>query len=140
MRVALHLWVRICHWTPTLPLEISYLYASDMTIALWTILFKGRPGRAYNVGSKNDLSIAELARAICCELGREDLSPKITPPKSPNEMVVRYVPDVSRAERELNIREQVPLGEAIRKTAAFLTFNLLDGKCGQVASSSILGP
>jgi nucleoside-diphosphate-sugar epimerase len=98
----------------------SYLYASDMAIALWTILFKGKPNRPYNVGSKHDLSIAELAREVCFALGREDLSLKIPAPKKPIEPIAGYVPDVSRAEQELNLRECVPLRKALRKTAAFL--------------------
>jgi nucleoside-diphosphate-sugar epimerase len=101
----------------------SFLYASDMAIALWTILFKGMPNRAYNVGSKHDLSINELARAVCCALGREDLSPKQIPQAQSNQRVSRYVPDVSRAEQELNLCGHVPLGEALRKTAAFLGFD-----------------
>jgi nucleoside-diphosphate-sugar epimerase len=100
----------------------SYLYASDMAIALWTILFKGKPNCAYNVGSKNDLSIAELARTVCCALGREDLCLGLPAPVQSSKETVRYVPDVSRAERELNLKEHVSLQEALRKTAAFSGF------------------
>ncbi len=96
----------------------SYLYGSDLAVWLWTILLRGEPGRAYNVGSERSVSIVELARAVA---GVVDPKAQIrvaaapTPGKPPS----RYVPSTARARRELGLRETVPLEEAIRKTAAW---------------------
>ena len=42
----------------------SYLYAADLAVWLWTILFRGRSCRPYNLGSDQDLTIAALARMV----------------------------------------------------------------------------
>jgi dTDP-glucose 4,6-dehydratase len=96
----------------------SYLYAADLAIWLWTLLFAAPPGRAYNVGSPADLSIAELAREVSKAAG-EKLPVKIATPPEPGRPLSRYVPAVDRAGVELGLRVWIPLAEAIRKTMAW---------------------
>ncbi len=91
----------------------SYLYAADLAIWLWTILAEGADSRAYNVGSSQAITIADLARKVgektgcsvhICQVPRENVPP------------LRYVPDVSRASSELNLRPLITLDEALDRT------------------------
>lgn len=97
----------------------SYLYAADLAVWLWTILFKGQTARPYNVGSENSISIAELARTVAeCFPGNTRV--EITGQRQPGRPPERYVPATQRAQRELNLRQIVALPEAIRRTIAFV--------------------
>lgn len=94
----------------------SYLYAADLMIWLWTILFRGRSARSYNVGSAHDISISQLATAVDEALGNQSnvLVAKIPATNAP---ASRYVPCVRRAKEELGLRESFDLATAIRRTA-----------------------
>lgn len=96
----------------------SYLYASDLALWLWTILLNGRPGRAYNVGSENAISVADLARAVAAAVapGAEVRVAQAPEPGRPPE---RYVPSTARARTELGLAQRVDLEEALRRTAAW---------------------
>ena len=93
----------------------SYLYATDLMIWLWTILIKGKTGEAYNVGSEEEISIAELAKLVskCFSpstkyeiLGKLDML--IPAP--------RYVPDTQKAQRELGLKQRYLLAESVKRT------------------------
>lgn len=93
----------------------SYLYTADLAIWLWTILFRGQAARPYNTGSAEEISIAELARAIARE-GAPKAEIRMARQPVPGAPAARYVPDIGRAERELGLRAWIPLEEAIRRT------------------------
>ncbi len=93
----------------------SYLYAADLVIWLWTILFRGAKGRPYNVGSGEAISIADLALLVA-DVVRP--ATKIEIAEAPSgASPARYVPDVSRAAIELDLQPLIPLNEAVKRTA-----------------------
>ncbi|MCE5336664.1 MAG: NAD-dependent epimerase/dehydratase family protein [Desulfobacteraceae bacterium] len=93
----------------------SYLYAADLAVWLWTILFRGEPRRPYNVGSEKSISIGELAGAVARCFPNV---PAVNIAKSPvsGSAPERYVPSTARARTELGLREAITLDEAIRRT------------------------
>jgi nucleoside-diphosphate-sugar epimerase len=105
----------------------SYLYASDLMVWLWTVLFKGQSGRAYNVGSEDALNIATLANEVAAALPqRVGISLAAAP--TAGDPVHRYVPCTARARGELGLRAEVPLREAICRTHAWFAGNTFSGK------------
>src|SRR5438309_3220608 len=93
----------------------SYMYASDLMIWLWTILFKGESCHAYNVGSEEGISIAELAREIAA-LGVTRKPVHILQKACEGAPAGRYVPNTRRAQRELGLCCSVPRRAAIERT------------------------
>jgi nucleoside-diphosphate-sugar epimerase len=93
----------------------SYLYAADLIIWLWTIFLKGVSCRPYNVGSEDEITIAELANTVAhcfptnievriAEIPKVDKDPE------------RYVPSTKRAREECGVRQIIGLKEGIRRT------------------------
>jgi nucleoside-diphosphate-sugar epimerase len=105
----------------------SYLYASDLMVWLWTILFTGRSRRAYNVGSEEALNIAALAHEVAAAL-RPQAEVKIASPARPGAQVHRYVPSTLRVREELGVSAEVPLREAICRTHHWFAGNALSGQ------------
>ena len=96
----------------------SYLYASDLTIALWTMLFRAPSMRAYNIGSEHAVSIRELAETAAATVHPQtDVTVAGTP--DPARTPHRYIPSTERARRELNLHQTVSLEEAFKRTAAW---------------------
>lgn len=94
----------------------SYLYAGDLTHWLWVMLFQAPSGRAYNVGSEDGLSIADLAQRVNTVLGGTGVVRVATSPK-PGAAPQLYLPSVARIRSELNLSPTVGLDDAIRRTA-----------------------
>lgn len=92
----------------------SYLYAADLAIWLWTILLRGEAGRAYNVGSEQAITIADLARMVAGDALVEVRGTPVV-----GEKPERYVPSTARARTELHLEERIGLSEQIRRTIAW---------------------
>lgn len=95
--------------------ERSYLYVMDLVYWLWTILVLGHPGRIYNVGSDQAITMKDLAYLVAscsnlrCKvlLGNHSLT---------NHCNHRYIPSIQRARDELNLDIYTPLESAIKNT------------------------
>jgi nucleoside-diphosphate-sugar epimerase len=96
----------------------SYLYASDLAIWLWTILFKGQSCRPYNVGSDESISIAELAQQVASQFPTH-IDVKIHGKLSAHTPIEWYIPNVQRAKMELNLERILSLSNAIHSTIIF---------------------
>jgi nucleoside-diphosphate-sugar epimerase len=93
----------------------SYMYASDLMVWLWTILFAGQPSRAYNVGSEEAINIAALAGTVAAAVA-PGVEINIPSAATPGAEVHRYVPSTARAREEMSLNAEVPLREAICRT------------------------
>ncbi len=93
----------------------SYLYAADLCIWLWTILYQGKVAYPYNVGSDEAICIADLANIISKNF---DPIPLIEIREAPphNALPERYIPDIRRAREELKLIPRISLKDAIQST------------------------
>ncbi len=102
----------------------SWLYMSDLAAWLWTLLAHGQPNRAYNVGSDASYTIAEAAALTASTLRFDNgdtsaLEVQIDGKPMQGAPLNSYVPDITRAREELGLMVNVPLPEALRRTAAW---------------------
>lgn len=97
----------------------SYAGPVALLSMLWSALFRGTPGRAYNVGSEEAVTVLELARRIAqaCDT---PLDIQVAHRPSPGRLPARYVPDMSRTREELGVDSREDLGALVRETLAWL--------------------
>ncbi|MGN6527482.1 MAG: NAD-dependent epimerase/dehydratase family protein [Burkholderiaceae bacterium] len=95
----------------------SYLDQRDLAHWLTVLLLRGRPQRAYNVGSDEAVTLAEVAarvQRLAGHVGAVQVLRRAASGQSAQRS--RYVPDISRAGAELGLRVEVPLDDAISWT------------------------
>jgi nucleoside-diphosphate-sugar epimerase len=99
----------------------SYLYASDLASWLWTLLFSAPSGEAYNVGSDESVSIADLAQTVVDALGTPT-GIHIAREALPGAPRAQYVPSIAKAREQIGLNVSVGLRDAIRRTAEWHGF------------------
>jgi nucleoside-diphosphate-sugar epimerase len=93
----------------------SYLYASDLTVWLLHMLVRAAPGKPYNVGSDESVSIRDLAERTSRLLGTGEF--RVLGAADAGWNPGRYVPKTDLVTKELGLYRTVSLDEAIRRTA-----------------------
>lgn len=93
----------------------SYLYAADLAIWLWTILFCGKSLYPYNVGSDEAYTISDIAKIVANSFAKKPAI-HILQEKNPLAAAERYVPNINRAREELKLSPYKQLIEAVRLT------------------------
>jgi len=87
----------------------SYLYGADLARWLWAMLDRGTG--AYDVGSDEVVTMAELAESV-----RRVVNPDLAIETGSGGAATTYVPSIDRARRELGLTVDVALDEAITRT------------------------
>lgn len=93
----------------------SYMYASDLSIAIWKILFLGRENMPYNVGVDSIYSLKDIALIINNIYGNKVhiLNENINKEKN------IYSPNIDFLKRDLRINNFISIEDAIKKTIEF---------------------
>lgn len=94
----------------------SYMHSDDLARWMMSILLCGRAGRVYNCGSNKAVSIKQLAQKVNAVLNPSGRIEVLTP-ELPGAVPSCYVPDITRAERELGLKITVALEDAIKLSA-----------------------
>ncbi len=93
----------------------SYMYPSDMALWMLVMMVSSEPGACYNVGSPDEINLADLAKKIV-----DYTSPSsrvlLSMGDSLNSKFSRLVPDVNLAIEKLKLKQTVTLNQAIAKT------------------------
>ncbi len=97
----------------------SYLYASDLSGWLLTLMAFGKDQNAYNVGSEKEHSIRDLADCVS-KVAKTHLNRTIDvivsgKPQSDKPREI-YCPSTQKIKKEFNVKEEITLSEAIEKT------------------------
>ncbi|NLX26360.1 MAG: NAD(P)-dependent oxidoreductase [Lentisphaerae bacterium] len=93
----------------------SYMYGSDLAEWLMALLLNGRVGEAYNVGSDDAISVADLAGLVRSIAGTDN-EILVRGSQIPGALPSRYVPSVRKARDELGLGIKVAQKTAIRHT------------------------
>ncbi|MBO4632080.1 MAG: hypothetical protein J5858_09170 [Lentisphaeria bacterium] len=98
--------------------------ADDLVQWLFKGLFEGTPGRTYNIGSDQAVSIRELAETVRQVLHSNS---RITVRRKsvPGKKAEHYVPEISRIQNELKASITTDLESAIRKSAQNNSLHLI---------------
>jgi nucleoside-diphosphate-sugar epimerase len=95
----------------------SYMYASDLMVCLWNLLFVGELNSPYNIGSNQDISIKKLAENIK-KISNKTIEVKVLGTLIDFKNIDIYCPNTTRM-KNLKLHKEIGLNESILKTLNF---------------------
>lgn len=102
----------------------SYLYTADLVIWLLAILLKSENKSIYNVGDRNGISIYDLAKKVSKQVNNYTGKVDILTKSNYNYPTPKYIPNNKKIIKELGVKENYTLDEAIKRT---IDWNLTQG-------------
>ena len=103
----------------------SYLYTADLVIWLLAILLKSENKSIYNVGGRNGISIYDLAKKVSKQVNNYTGKVDILTKSNYNYPTPKYIPNNKKIIKELGVKENYTLDEAIKRT---IEWNLIIDK------------
>ncbi len=104
----------------------DYIHVQDLVALLLRTMDEETPRVVYNAGSGRSTSIQELASLIAAALPQD--KPIVSEDSWRPEELLDVVADISRAERNLNWRPQVPLPDGLRETLEWVKSEFSGGR------------
>lgn len=92
----------------------SYLYASDAAVWFLRLLVEGKTGSVYNVGSPEGIRLADAAELVSRRFAKKAPVALLAQPSHLRK--TRFVPEVSKIEKEMGVAVSVNVESAITKT------------------------
>ena len=99
----------------------EWLHVRDHCRAIELVLTKGEPGETYNVGSKVEASIEEIADRVLELTGRPESLKTIVPDRPGHDR--RYLLDSSKIGRELGWAPEIGFEDGLRETVEWYAAN-----------------
>ena len=95
----------------------TFCYITDAMVGFLLVILNGKPGEAYNIGNHNpEISMLDLVKIIKNIRQEEIKYNKIDYPESyPEDEPTRRMPDLSKANRDLNFNPKIDLKEGLTR-------------------------
>ena len=93
----------------------SWMHAADMAAWCWTLLARGTPGAAYNLGSEDEQTLWDAAQRVAALPSPPVRAERAREPDAASRPS-RYVPSIQRARDELGLDAWIPFDDALCRT------------------------
>ncbi|MGH7739099.1 MAG: UDP-glucuronic acid decarboxylase family protein [bacterium] len=96
----------------------SFCFVTDLVAGIWAAIYKPKTaGEVFNLGNPHETTIKDFAKEIVKLCGAPEA--KIVHQSLPQDDPMRRKPDISKAQKTLGWKPQIPLKEGLRQTIEY---------------------